>query len=85
MAHQVSGHAPFDAATDPFAKRMPFGALISRVAAYLENNRKRKNHHNLMSNLSHAELADLGLQRKFNGTTWYLDRIATELPARRKR
>ncbi|WP_417824776.1 hypothetical protein [Thalassospira lucentensis] len=75
MAHQISGNAPFNAANDPFTKRMPFGALMNRIEKYFENKRKRKNHSDLMSNLSHADLADLGLQRKFNGTTWYLDRM----------
>ena len=85
MAHQISGHANFDVETDPFTKRMPFGALINRIEKYFDNKRKSKNHRNLMSNLSHADLADLGLQRKFNGTTWYLDRTSNELPARKTR
>ncbi|NIZ03121.1 hypothetical protein [Thalassospira lucentensis] len=82
MAHQITGNGQFNAATDPFTNRMPFGTLVSHLAAYFENARKRKNHRDIMSNLSHAELADIGLQRKFNGTTWYIDRISNELPAK---
>jgi len=85
MAHQITDHAQFDVETDPFTKRMPFGALLNRIVKYSIAARKRKNQRDVMDNLSHADLADLGLQRKFNGMTWYIDRISNDLPARKNR
>ncbi|MCC9625956.1 hypothetical protein LPB41_30155 [Thalassospira sp. MA62] len=82
MAHTVSGPAQFNVAVDPFAKRMPFGSLLNKLFGQSDSARKRKNQQDLMSNMSHAELADLGLQRKFNGSCWYIDRISDDLPRR---
>lgn len=82
MAHQLSGNSQFDAVTDPFTTRMPFASVINRLLNGPKDAAKRKSHRNLLENMSHAELADLGLQRKFNGSTWYIDRMSNELPAR---
>ncbi|MCC4241232.1 hypothetical protein [Thalassospira povalilytica] len=75
MAHQISTQKPFDVATDPFAKRMPFGALIDRIVNYSIEARKRKNQREVLSTLSNAQLEDVGLQRKFDGERWYVERI----------
>ena len=85
MAHQVTDYADFNIETDPFTKRMPFGGLLNRLAKYSIASRKRKAQRNIMNDMSHAQLADLGLQRKFNGMTWYVDRISNDLPASKNR
>lgn len=85
MAHQVSNHLQFDAATDPFAKRMPFGSLLSRMFNSSIAARKRKNQREVLSTLDDVQLRDIGLQRKFDGERWYVDRISEELPARKLR
>ncbi|MHC8492748.1 DUF1127 domain-containing protein [Thalassospira sp. SM2505] len=86
MAHQISAHsARFDIATDPIAKRMPFGALFNRIVKYSVEARKRKNQREVLSTLSDAQLLDVGLERKFDGERWYVDRISKELPARKIR
>jgi hypothetical protein len=76
MAHTVSEHVQFNASIDPFGKRMPFASLISRLFKATPDVRKQKSASRGFDALSHAELADLGLQQKFNGTTWYIDRIS---------
>lgn len=76
MAHTVSAAPQFNVTADPFTKRMPFGSLLSKLAKKLTAERKQKTASHGWDSLSHAELADLGLQRKFNGTTWYVDRIS---------
>ncbi|MEQ8285659.1 hypothetical protein [Thalassospira sp.] len=85
MAQPITDHTHFDVKTDPFTKRMPFGALLNRIVKYSIAARKRKAQRNVMDDLSHAQLADLGLQRKFNGMTWYVDRISNDLPVGKKR
>ena len=75
MAHSVSAAPQFNVSTDPFAKRMPFGSLLSQIARKLTTPRDKKTTDYGWDSLSHAELADLGLQRKFNGITWYVDRL----------
>lgn len=76
MAHTVSAAPQFNAATDPFAKRMPFGSLLGKIADKIGKARAPKAASYGWDSLNHAELADLGLQRKFNGSTWYVDRIS---------
>ncbi|WP_156111686.1 hypothetical protein [Thalassospira australica] len=76
MAHTVSAAPQFNVASDPFTKRMPFGSLLSQIASKFTTARDKKATSYGWDSLSHAELADLGLQRKFNGTTWYVDRIS---------
>ncbi len=85
MAHQISAHTKLDIATDPIAKRMPFGALFNRIVTYSVEARKRKNQREVLNMLSDARLMDVGLQRKFDGERWYVDRISNELPARETR
>jgi len=76
MAHTVSAAPQFNAATDPFTKRMPFGSLLGKIANKIGQASASKAPSYGWDSLSHAELADLGLQRKFNGSTWYVDRIS---------
>ena len=85
MAHQITGHAPFAPATQPFTKRMSFASLLRTLVKLVTttDKPKRKKQYDPLSAMSHADLADLGLQRKFNGMTWYVDRISNELPARK--
>ncbi|NIY76184.1 hypothetical protein HED22_11070 [Thalassospira sp. HF15] len=75
MAHTVSAAPQFNVSADPFTKRMPFGSLLSQITAKIGPARAHKAASYGWDSLSHAELADLGLQRKFNGSTWYVDRI----------
>lgn len=76
MAHTVSAAPQFNVATDPFTKRMPFGSLLGKIANKIGQASASKAQSHGLDSLSHAELADLGLQRKFNGSTWYVDRIS---------
>ncbi|MDG4720317.1 MULTISPECIES: DUF1127 domain-containing protein [Thalassospira] len=76
MAHQVSAHDRFDITTDPIAKRMPFGALFNRIVKYSVEARKRKNQREVLSTLNDAQLLDVGLERKFDGERWYVERIS---------
>lgn len=85
MAYQTSAQAKFDIATDPFTKRMPFGALINKIIGYSIEARKRKNQREVLSSLSDTQLRDVGLLRKFDGERWYIDRISKEPPARDSR